>query len=411
MVMAAGLGDQQSREEAAKQRKDNAARREEAEKAQQDQEKLIALLMSDPQGFLFGNLLKIVEMNQGDLGFKKLKYHGLSPNSIYPASSLMSTLVNPPEIDRFISATPAMLGILTPRIEFFVVTNRNKKHHTQPIKFSDHASGERMITLAKAKGGDEEAQTEIFEANSDARDVGIREFTWMFDNKHEGDKTLKASLTMFFGSALELMNEQSLSFIFNNVNDPGDIIKASTDNKVSLEQVTERFKTLKAKPIGSYSKSANDPKADDVDGFRQIKVNVGWSRPERLDDNVLAKLSSEELKEFYEAVSATQKTILLNLTQYKLNFGQEGQVELTIEYVGSLDSVLADPDLSDIFIRTSTDNKNAVQTIPVAAVYREGAIQSWTFGLFGSRNPDEATDLERNTFGYTPSTEVGEFGA
>ena len=410
MVMAAGLGDQQSREEAAKQRKDNAARREEAEKAQQDQEKLIALLMSDPQGFLFGNLLKLVEMNTG-LGFKKLKYHGLSPSSIYPASSLMSTLVNPPEIDTFISATPAMLGILTPRIEFFVVTNRNKTYDSQPIRFSDHASGERMITLAKAKGGDEKAQTEIFKANSDARDVGIREFTWMFDNKHEGDKTLKASLTMFFGSALELMNEQSLSFIFNNVNDPSDIIKASTDNKVSLEQVTERFKTLKAKPIGSYSKSANDPKADDVDGFRQIKVNVGWSRPERLDDNVLAKLSSEELKEFYEAVSATQKTILLNLTQYKLNFGQEGQVELTIDYVGSLDSVLADPDLSDIFLRTSTDNKNAVQTIPVAAVYREGAIQSWTFGLFGSRNPDEATDLERNTFGYTPSTEVGEFGA
>ena len=367
--------------------------------------------MSDPQGFLFGNLIKLVESNQDDRRYKKLKYHSLSPQSINPASALMSILANPPEIDRFISATPAMLGILTPRIEFFVVTNRNKTYDSQPIRFSDHASGERMITLAKAKGGDKTAQKEIFEANSDARDVGIKEFTWMFDNKHDGDKTLKASLTMLFGSALELMNEQSLSFIFNNVNDPSDIIKASTDNKISLEEVSKRFKIMRGKPIGRYSKSANDPKADDVDGFRQIKVNVGWSRPERLDDHVLAKLSTEELKEFYDAVQATQKTILLNLTQYKLNFGQEGQVELTIEYVGSLDSVLADPELSDIFLRTSTDNKNAVQIIPMAGTYKEGALQSWTLGLFGSRNPDESSDLERNAFGYVPSTEVGEFGA
>ena len=83
------------------------------------------------------------------------------------------------------------------------------------------------------------------------------------------------------------------------------------------------------------------------------------------------------LEDYIEAVAATQKTILLNFTKYKLEFGQQGQVNLQIEYVGSLDSLIADPEASDVFSRVEVQPENRNIIVPRALQYSKGFVYGY----------------------------------
>jgi hypothetical protein len=365
--------------------------------------KLTSLVSGDPQGLLFSNFAKIVAGGKGG-DYKSILYHHAAPNEA--CNALVSQLANPSVIGEFIEATPAMLGILTPRIEFYKVVNGDKGLESKEVIFNDHVSGERMAQLGRARAGqglkDADGFDEILNKQKLPTDVGIKEFTWMFDNKHDGDKTLKASLTIFFGSVLELMTDDYYSFIFN-MNTPEDKTKNKKDLSVALTDVVKRFNEMKDKKLTEFPAAAPRDKAK---GFRQIKARVGWSRPERNSaERVLANFSEDKLKEFYDAVESTQKTILLNLTQYKINFGQEGQVELVIDYVGSLDSVISDPDLTNIFTRTIDAKRNSQLIIPrQSTIAKEGIISAWTPFY---ESIDKTNELTEKAFGMLGTGKVG----
>ena len=342
-------------------------------------EKLTSLISGDVQSILLNNFGKLVKDNTTKEKTSANYNNILTHVADGPSSAIVSQMANPSVISEFIEATPAMLGILTPRIEFYKVTKDKKgdgKTVTEEFIFSDHVSGERMAQLGKARTGDAAARELLKDPKGLATDVGIKEFTWMFDNKHDGDKTIKASVTIFFGSILELAtNTDWYSFIFNT-NTPGEDTKDEKDKAKILEELTKRFEKMKSQKLSQFQKLRQK---DKVRGFRQIKVRVGWSRPERQPENgILANIGPEKLKRFYDSVEATQKTILLNLTQYKLTFGQEGQVELVIDYVGSLDSIVTDPDKSNIFTRTNDAMSKSELIIPRAASYKEGLISQYT---------------------------------
>ena len=379
-------------------------------------EKLTSLISGDTQSLLLNSFGKLVNDNVTKQKSKITPNYNniLTHEANGPSSAIVSQMANPSVISEFIEASPAMLGILTPRIEFYKVTKDKKgdgKTVIEEFIFSDHVSGKRMAQLGRARAGDAVARELLKDPKGLATDVGIKEFTWMFDNKHDGDKTIKASVTIFFGSILELAtNTDWYSFIFNT-NTPGEDTKDEKDKTKILKELKDRFKHMEEEELSQFQKLGQK---DKVRGFRQIKVRVGWSRPEHQPENgILANLNPEQLKRFYDSVEATQKTILLNLTQYKLTFGQEGQVELAIDYVGSLDSIVTDPDKANIFTRTNDAMSNSELVIPRAASYKEGMISQYTPSFVQDLNITdkslEGTNLLRDkAFGFPPR--LGEVG-
>ena len=346
---------------------------EEEKKGEVTPEQAVALITENAQNYLFGAFDQIQDQIRRSK-FKNILAHTPSYGRRDNSVGLVSQMANPPLIQTFIDASPAVLSSLVPRIEFFFAERKNGKLVETPFEFSDHVSGRRMVDTAKKLRGQlqvKKDETSILDANTKGSQVGIQEFVWMFDNKHEGDKTLKASVKLFFANAQELLSKQFLGFIFN-ANNAKDLVRGSNKKDQVLEDIQKRFKTM---GDGNLGAAAENNKTDAKKSFKQLKIKIGWSVPQRVNDPAYyAGMSPNEIETFKKAVAATQKTILLNFTKYKLEFGQQGQVTVNIEYVGSLDSLLSDADASDIFSRVSNDPKTSLQVIPISTEAKPGML-------------------------------------
>ena len=289
-------------------------------------------------------------------------------NYIDKPNSLLSLFSNPKDVSPFVYATPDQLGSLVPMLEFYYSEKKkNSKGQTTPdekILFSDYIQmSDRAVdgkVLASPQQLKYAEQILLGDRGTLGTGVGIKEFNWQFDNKHEGDKTIKASLSIFFGSVREMLNEEFLSFIFVNST---DTLKAPTppEDEVGEQQEQRKILSTLAKAYDLMGKSGltsskkrfgpgERPKISGMPpsgnkrparGLRVLKAKVGWAIPR-------GRISGNLDDAFLSAVEATQKVIALHLVSYKLNFRQEGQVELSIEYVGSLDSILASEYVSNV---------------------------------------------------------------
>jgi len=340
---------------------------DEEKKGEESAEAKVARIQANAQAYLMGAYEKIArEVRKSP--YKVVLAHTPKESDAGSGLGLVSKLANPAGIQRFINATPAELSILVPRLEFFFVHEQNGQLVEEPFVFSDHVSGERVVALAKQLYGGDGAR-EVLDSSTKGSQVGVKEFNWMFDNKHEGDKTIKASVTLVFASAQELLTRNFLNFIFN-VNSPEEIVKSAEDKKASFDEIVRRLSVMKDRSISQAPEEENQQAKKD---FKQLKIKVGWSMPQRSkEDLYVAGVDKSSLEDYIEAVAATQKTILLNFTKYKLEFGQQGQVNLQVEYVGSLDSLIADPEASDVFTRVEIQPENRNVLVPRALQYNEG---------------------------------------
>ena len=334
-----------------------------AEKKKPTEEEKVALRQANVQTVLLRNLLTVNRTYGARTYNQIISYQG-------EPSSLVSTISNPREAGCFLAGTSAQLSLLTPTLTFWWVKG-TEKHE---FLFSDHVSGKKMLDLAnkRLEGGD----MILRDRGTIGTDVGVQEFTWMFDNKHSGDKTLKASVTIFFGSVRELLNEDYLRFIFTQNTIEEAVKQKNKDNyrkegeKAKAQQELQA-RYSKMKFMFNPSTAINATKDEEEVNYTQIKAVVGWSVPDIVGGN---SLISEEFK---KSIASTQKTIMLNFTKYDLTFGEEGQVKLKIEYVGSLDAVMIDDEKSDIFAGVTKGNNtksDGMTVIPKAINYESGLV-------------------------------------
>jgi hypothetical protein len=362
----------------------------------EDNAKKIALRQTNAQAFLLGAMKELVKT------YKELPYKDIISYQGSPAH-LVSALSNPSEIGTFIGATSNSLSLLSPKLQFFWVKSdgKNKKQEVKEFVFSDHVLGDKMLDLSNLK----QDQLTLKERGTIGTDVGVSEFTWSYDNKHSGDKTLKASVTIKFGSIRELLNEQYLNFIFTQ-NTIEEKVKATqgtskdNDKEEVAKMIDHRYKMMQA-PVTSPTYIQKVAAGESQ--FTQVKVIVGWSKPDRV-------ASGDFGETFLDAVSATQKTILLYFTKYDLNFGAEGQVTLKIEYIGSLDGMISDNKKADALRIAITkkqegsfqklaglkDIKTGTYYLPRHPVFEDG----WWWGTgYNAKNP-----YDKDAYGYRTDT-------
>ena len=244
------------------------------------------------------------------------------------------------KISTFVHATHAQLSLLQPKLEFYIRSNtvdpRTNKvtPFDRPVYFSDFTKGETAKKLGRIRSGKDEVL-----GPNDGLNVGITEFTWNFDNKHEGDRIVKARLNLYFGSLAELTSKYYLDFLFADG-------KRSV-YQPSIESTEEKIKNLENSLKGrKKSIIKGDPggreRSNRLRDAQQLKVIVGWQRPSRAVPELFESKTQQE--DFYEAVERFQQVLILNITQYDLQFNQNGSVEVIIEYIASTDAVIVSPE-------------------------------------------------------------------
>jgi hypothetical protein len=267
----------------------------------------------------------------------------------------LTTDLSPPA--EFVHATPAQLSQLQPRLDFYIRSNVTPDPSQTPVPtdrkiiFSDYVKGERMTQLQDARNSGEMLNPASGDLDpSEGWNVGLKEFTWTFDNKHEGDKIVKARLVMYFGSLIELTNQYYLDFLFTSGRvDPGASGNSGESHRAKLQRLENNLKDRK-KILDQLARSNNrDFKnirktATMRRDARQLKVIVGWAAPQNDKQKIYELFDSKEKADrFYQAVEDSQKTLLLNLTQYDINFNQNGSVEVVLEYIASSDAFIVSP--------------------------------------------------------------------
>jgi hypothetical protein len=343
----------------------------------------------------------------GDL--QKTLCHIGSPDKLVNA---LTADLTPPKA--FVHATPAQLSQLQPRVDFYIRSNESTNAGvTTPtdrkIIFSDYVSGEKMTKLQSVRDG-----TGILDGSSEGWNVGLKEFSWIYDNKHEGDKIVKAKMIMYFGSLAELTNNYYLDFLF--VSGRSTAAATGAENETDKEKIQrlrqsleQRKKELKA---GTVSRS---PTATHRDA-RQLKVILGWALPPRKMYDLFEDATQAD--NFYQAVKQSQRTLLLNLTQYDLNFNQNGSVEITLEYIASSDAYMVSPQ-ADV-LADHRDNRSR-STIPtgrsgisryvggtgrLSELYPDGYIYKTLRSALNSVPPTDSDGVE--VFGITGTKVLAE---
>ena len=281
--------------------------------------------------------------------------------TVPPGPYVSSFLPGGSDISQFIQATPAQIASLMPILRFYIVDNKGNEDE---IYFADHTSAANTAKLAaQRRAGD--IQRALPAKNKRGNNVGIQSFTWDYNNKHEGDKIIEASLQLYFGDLTELMNGNYLQFLFTTgLSEPSaaDIGKPEgdgsrkvikTDAKVQADlknSIDARKKSLKTgDPDQKAQRYFQDKKEDAAAAkrdFRQLKVVCGWAIPKGAD--VSAFGGAKAFASFKEGLRRTQRAIILNLIDYNVDFQQEGTATLSMRYVGSTDNYLA-TNSSDIF--------------------------------------------------------------
>ena len=324
------------------------------------------LARQNAQCLLVNNLPDVLRMSSVASGFGLKGYpingrpeptqqtivYGGQPDRLVNA---LTTDLSPPA--EFVHATPAQLSQLQPRLDFYIRSNVSSDPSQTPVPtdrkiiFSDYVKGERMTQLQHARNSGEMLNPTTGNLHaSEGWNVGLKEFTWTFDNKHEGDKIVKAKLVMYFGSLIELTNQYYLDFLFTSGRvDPAASGNSSESHRQKLQRIEKELKSRK-KVLDQLAQGNNRQfknlrkTATMRRDARQLKVIVGWAAPENNKQKIYELFDSKKKAEaFYKAVRDSQKTLLLNLTQYDINFNQNGSVEVTLEYIASSDAFIVSP--------------------------------------------------------------------
>lgn len=213
-------------------------------------------------------------------------------------------LVTKKGMEPIFNITPAQLALLMPKIQIFkIIYNEGKKKiGEKELFFKDHTSPKMIENMLRS----------ISERGDD---VGIKDFSFSLAGKNPAESgTTKCKLSLYFQNIASLLVEGA--------------------NKVSF------------KDLILYGK--NKEEQNNTTNY-QIKVVVGWAIPDVYDDTLIDK-------KIRSAIENSKIVMLLQMTDYTLNFNENGSVELTIDFFGAMEGIMYN-EKSDLLLLTASGKK------------------------------------------------------
>jgi hypothetical protein len=213
---------------------------------------------------------------------------------------------------RFLSLTPLQISSLVPYIDIYKVVFSGETLKSIRIPFENYITQTNLEAITKSRTGR-------------GGGSGILDFSWT-EYFHTGPvPAIKATLKLFFQDTAALTRE------FKS--------KSGTVSPAEL---------LKLGALGQINKNEPAP---------SIRISCGWSRPER------ELVSGAKLGGAASAsVETTGITFVLSATHVDLDYGNDGTITATIDYVGLSTAALFSDKADVLSIRSDNEKKLAAKT-------------------------------------------------
>jgi hypothetical protein len=241
----------------------------------------------------------------------------------YTPDGFVNQLVKPPNYEQIFNITPAQLSGLTPSIELYkVFIDDDGKEADVPIIMNTHTTKDEIDSFL---GVYEVAQTYPL-GRSRSIGAGMKSMTMEFDgnNFFTAKRNIKSKLKLFFASFEELLRSRRVTV--TEQNGPG------------FESVDSgfRFIDLMMKTPSTIKPHRSSHQLDPNPRNYRLKAVFGWS--ELGGNQVLSDFSSPQ-KKVKEAILNSSITIQLIPVTHTINVGEQGQVEVEIDYRAYIDSI------------------------------------------------------------------------
>ncbi len=305
-------------------------------------------------------------------------------NQEIPASDVVGLLNRGNDAEIFLTATPAQLAYLVPKIQLYIPRDE-EDGKDDLVYFADYYLSPSTANRTERPSEYDPNFLEttagvIFKESGMGRGAGISSFSYALDNKHPGTISFMANLEIKFASLRDLAEGPYVSLISPTARKLTS--KNSADSELELLKQERRRLEEQRKLRYKKGKKTKNTKSLLSSGASKLKAIVGWQTPNFKDESLIPNGD----KKFYESVKANEIVILLHLTKYKLTFGEEGQATLSIDYAASIEADFSGPGSSvfpdeqtagDLRVAVRTDRLQGLQDI---AITKDGTAIKKAFG-------------------------------
>ena len=269
------------------------------------------------------------------------------------SADVVSVLANRANANLFFSLTPAQLSMLVPSIRLFIVNYKQEKTKGGPtviraddepaeLYLDDHTEGDLVKSLMTGAKGRAEA-------------IGLQNFSYEFDGKDPAttDSLIKANLKLIFTSFDTLLKEQDNGAKFLD-------LMLRTKKMISGTRRDDQSKS--GDDIYNWCKKGNSEDAKEIDSelvfnpqYRRIKASIGWAIPpgnlffELFPPDIQKKVNGTFKTEMINLLEGLKLHLFLEMTDYDLNFSNDGKIELSINYRAAVEGELSEPEANIFF--------------------------------------------------------------
>jgi hypothetical protein len=243
-------------------------------------------------------------------------------------SSFFNKISVPKGTEKFLNITPAQASTLVPNIRIFKVyySDAKSKGEDYELLFNNYLTETALKSITSSRSGR-------------GAGAGIKSFSW--ENKGEN----QATANRIFESKLELYFQD---------------FSALTSKQRAISPDGKRAKSFSfldlVIPSENYNSKVPNSKEWNKDYYR-IKIAVGWSIP----NEKLAASGVSFSKDEKAAIAATGKVFFLNLLSHEINFNPDGQITLSISYIGGTESVIGAPDTNVLALKRGDEYEKRVE--------------------------------------------------
>ena len=256
-------------------------------------------------------------------------------------------------MSKFVNITPAQHAILQPEIRLWKVVYPTENSPGVPIEFNfpkhidlpeDFSTAENILS-GRGRGGA----------------IGIKKFEYELLGKNPAttDNYIKAKLVLFFQNMTTLTepavnNIEGIDYDIKFLdlvlrsgprNSKSEIRNAALERFGGNEKDYYAAMAKAAEDNYSYGLASEDAIIDELavdlwnPKYFKIKADIGWAVPPH-GATEIEGFDSELLNQIIN----TKISLFMSLLRHDFNFNQDGTVELSIEYIGMVESMLAGPD-------------------------------------------------------------------
>lgn len=277
------------------------------------------------------------------------EFKHLTPLAISSAK-IVNILNRSSGAETFLNATSQEFSALVPSIKLYMPMSDgspNGKLKDELLYFGNYIKADGKVKYSR---GDKKGITpESFLESAKGRSVGLKSFVYEQHTNHPGEKSMTASVEIFFQSISDLTSGPYVEMLVPIV-DPNSPLP-SLAKGASHNEKAHRINELKVKKAAVKRAMKGNKNTEVNPPASRMKAIIGWSSS--IPTGQSTGRSAKRMEGIHKFLKSSQEVIILEMTKYNLTFGAEGQATLKIDYVARSDNAFAGPGYNILTAGTS----------------------------------------------------------